>query len=210
MNLTGTYFSKVSMQSKLMQSQTETKSRPFCVFHDLVVCPLPYYGRQCLQELGDRDESMMYTNPKTSLYLCKRYETGFDFDRAPTLIMKRLAYRSSNKKNERGETIYNDTESKNYDQVSTEFHCYERLRGCPRAVQLKTMVHENTRSKEDTKFFYQSLRIPDRRSKDIRNIGFVLEEMNEGSLREQLEDIAAKRRPPFTEEEVIERACQMA
>ena len=33
--------------------------------------------------------------------------------------------------------------------------------------------------------------------------------MNQGSLREQLEAIAAKRRPPFSEEEVIERACQI-
>ena len=61
--------------------------------------------------------------------------------------MKRLGYRNENKKNQLGETVYNDTDSKNYDQVATEFHCYELLRGSHRAVQMKAFLHENTCSK---------------------------------------------------------------
>lgn len=39
-------------------------------------------------------------------------------------------------------------------------------------------LHENTKSSEDKKFFYQFLKLNDRRSLGIRNILFVLEEMN--------------------------------
>ena len=60
------------------------------------------------------------------------------------------------------------------------------LKQSHRGIQLKELIHENVSIKDDKKFFYHHLKLADRRSKGIRNICFVLEEMNEGSLREQL------------------------
>jgi len=53
------------------------------------------------------------------------------------------------------------------------------------------------------RFFYQFLRLSDRRSAGIRNICFIFEKMNEGSLRERIEKIMVKKQEPFTEEEII-------
>ncbi len=55
--------------------------------------------------------------------------------------MKRLAYRRINVTDRWGRVIYNDSESKNYDQVATEFHCLNLLKGSPRAVQLISLIH---------------------------------------------------------------------
>jgi hypothetical protein len=99
--------------------------------------------------------------------------------------MKRLAYRKVNEVDEWGRVIYNDTDSKNYDQVATEYHCLKLLKGSYRAIQLISVIHENTKFKEDKRFFYHNLKLPDRRSKGIKNICFVVEEMSGGSLREQ-------------------------
>lgn len=46
------------------------------------------------------------------------------FDKLPSLIAKRIAYRKENKIDQWGRTVYNDTDSKNIDHVSTEFQCY--------------------------------------------------------------------------------------
>lgn len=35
------------------------------------------------------------------------------------LLMKRMSYRRNNKKDQWGRIVYNDSESKNYDQVTT-------------------------------------------------------------------------------------------
>lgn len=123
--------------------------------------------------------------------------------------MKRLAYRKSNPVDRWGRVIYNDAETKNYDQVATEFHCLTLLKGSHRAVQLISVIHENTKSKEDKRFFYHHLKLPDRRSKEIRNICFILEEMTEGSLREQIDRVTLTK-DPFKEETIIEYACQFA
>jgi serine/threonine protein kinase len=144
-----------------------------------------------------------------------------EWETAPRLVMKRVAYRHENSKESGGKTIYNDSASKNKDQVTTEFHCYELLQGCRRAVQLKEFLHENYRSKEDQGFFYGKLQLENRsidpKSKvkalakeNITNVCFVLEEMDEGSLREQLELIGQQGRKPFSEQEAVEWSCQMA
>lgn len=78
MKLPGTFYSKLSAHNKLAQTQqAEHKTKPYCCLHNLIVCHLPYTGRHSLNEIGDKDESLVYTNPKTSLYLCKRYESRF-------------------------------------------------------------------------------------------------------------------------------------
>lgn len=102
----------------------------------------------------------------------------------PMYLMKRLAYRRKNEVDERNRIIYNDSNSKNYDQIATEYHCLKLLKGSYRAVQLISLLHENIRCKEDKKFFYHSLQLSDRRAKNIKNICFILEKMNKGSLRE--------------------------
>jgi serine/threonine protein kinase len=75
---------------------------------------------------------------------------------------------------------------------------------------MRGISHENTHHPEDKKLYYQTMKLPDRRAQGIRNIMFVLEEMNGGSLKEQIDRIAAKKQDPFTEHEVIEYSCQIA
>jgi serine/threonine protein kinase len=72
------------------------------------------------------------------------------------------------------------------------------------------LIHENSKCVEDKRLFYQIFRLPDRRSIGIKNIMFILEEMNEGSLKEQIDRITAKKQEPFTEHEIIEYTCQIA
>lgn len=109
--------------------------------------------------------------------------------------MKRLAYRKTNTVDRWGRIIYNDSETKNYDQVATEFHSLNLLKESHRSIQLISLIHENTRSKEDKRFFYSNLKLPDRRSKDIKNVCFILEEMSDGSLREQIDKINITKEP---------------
>lgn len=125
-------------------------------------------------------------------------------------LIRRVAYRKEARLDQSGRVIYNDPECKNYDQVVTEFHCYTILKRCHRAIQMLGISHENTRSPEDKKLYYQIMKIPDRRTQGIKNIMFVLEQMNEGSLKEQIDRIMAKKQDPFTEHEVIEYTCQIA
>ena len=124
-------------------------------------------------------------------------------------MIKRLAYRKENTHDRWGRVIYNDSESKNIDQVSTEFHCLTLLKGSHRAIQMEAFIHENVKLKEDKRFFYHNLKLPDRRSKEIRNVCFILEEMNSGSLTEQLAKVI-RDKEPFKEEKIVEFACQFA
>ena len=176
-----------------------------------MVKPQPYKGREGLKEMEKEndDDPFHYTNPKTSFYLCKQYRPSVEFEKLPRFLMKRLAYRKTNQVDQWGRIIYNDVESKNIDQVSTEYQCLNLLSGSHRAIQMRSFLHENTELKDDKRFFYHHLKLPDRRSKGIRNICFILEEMNEGSLREQLEKVIEKKEP-FSEEKIVEYACQFA
>lgn len=209
MHLTHSLIAKLSPQPP---PRPQTQSKRLALFHDLIVASQPYAGRDSIASpcLPINDELLHYTHSKTSFYLCKKFEQGCDFWRMRTCLLKRLAYRRTNKQDAAGRTVFNDAESKNLDQVMTEFHCLRRLQGSHRAVQLLGMLHENTRSKEDMKFFYQFLKLGDRRSKGIRNVCFLLEEMNEGSLKEQIDAIMNKKKQPFTEEKVVEYSCQLA
>jgi hypothetical protein len=156
---------------KATQSAAEPKSVDHCFLHDIIVNPVPYKGRDSLQRIRNNtnntnnDDHYQYINPKTSFYLCKKYQPSIEFERLPRYLMKRLAYRKSNPVDRWGRVIYNDAETKNYDQVATEFHCLSLLKGSHRAIQLISVIHENTKSKEDKRFFYHNLRLPDRRSR---------------------------------------------
>jgi hypothetical protein len=66
-------------------------------------------------------------NPKSSFYLCKIFEGRRAFELLPTYLIRRVAYRKDTKVDQSGRVIYNDPECKNYDQIATEFHCYQIL-----------------------------------------------------------------------------------
>lgn len=51
--------------------------------------------------------------------MCKRYNASVDFEHAPRYIMRRMAYSKKNIVDRWGKVIYNDPDSKNYDQIST-------------------------------------------------------------------------------------------
>ena len=53
------------------------------------------------------------------------------------------------------------------------------------------------------------MRLQNRRAQGIKNMLFILEEMNGGSLREQLDRIMAKKQEPFSEHEILEYTCQI-
>ena len=130
-----------------------------------MVNPIPYRGRHSLEQLqkAEQSDDLHYTSPKTSFYLCKKYQPAQEYERLPRLLMKRLAYRKVNAVDQWGRTIYNDSETKNYDQVATEFQCLNLLQGSHRAVRMVSLLHENTKAKDDRRFFYQHLKLPDRR-----------------------------------------------
>lgn len=157
-----------------------SKDNEFTFIHDLMVRPFPYKGRDSLMnmEKDQQDEHFQYTNPKTSFYLCKQYNPALELEQMPRCLMKRLAYRKNNETDKWGRSIYNNSYTKNIDQVATEFQCLTLLKSSHRAIQIKGLLHENVELKSDKKFFYHNLKLPDRRSKGIRNVCFILEEMN--------------------------------
>jgi serine/threonine protein kinase len=208
MNLSTNFFSKLNSKSQQVPSKPERKARQYILFNDLVINPEPYEGRDSLlhkQEAGER-----YVNPKSSFYLCKVIRNEVPFEKLPTHIIRRVAYRKGTKTDQLGRVVYNDAECKNLDQISTEFHCYRLLKQSLRTVQMLCLSHENTQCAEDRRLYYQVMRLPDRRAQGIKNVMFVLEEMNEGSLKEHIDRIQAKKQDPFTEHEVIEYTCQIA
>lgn len=152
-----------------ISNNSESKSKGPCYFHDLIISPSPY---KCL---SDSHQNGPQCNPKTSFYLCKKYNSSLEFEQTPRLVMKRMAYRKKNKVDQRGSVLYNDPESKNYDQIATEFSCYSLLKDSYRCIRLIELLHENISSKEDKKIFYRGLKLPDKRSQDIKNVCFVLE-----------------------------------
>lgn len=177
----------------------------------MVINTEPYEGRDSLSRTERPDaHTERYVNPKSSFYLCKILEGKRPFELLPMSLIRRVAYRKDARLDQSGRVIYNDPECKNYDQIATEFHCYTILRRCHRAIQMLGVSHENTRNPEDKKLYYQIMKLPDRRAQGIKNIMFVLEEMNGGSLKEQIDRIIAKKQDPFTEHEVIEYSCQIA
>lgn len=69
------FFSKLGVKG--MQETNESKNPEVCFFHNLAVYPCPYKGREFLSQIGKSkidDEHLVYTNPKTSFYLCKKYK----------------------------------------------------------------------------------------------------------------------------------------
>jgi len=151
------------MFSTNKESELEVKDKNYTFFHNLIVRDAQYCGRDSFNTKTSNQRST-YTNPKTSFYMCKRMELNKHINHLETCLIKRLAYRKTNKVDDRGKIIYNDRECKNYDQISTEYNCYKLLQNSNRAIQMKDFIHENTKSKEDSKFFYNFLKLNDRRS----------------------------------------------
>ena len=94
-----------------LSNSSGNKPQGPCYLHDLMVNPTPY------KHLSETDEHPLELNHKTSFYLCRRYNPALEFEHTPRYVMKRMAYRKKNKVDRFGASLFNDPDSKNYDQI---------------------------------------------------------------------------------------------